>query len=302
MCRSGAIALRMALLALPLCVPASTQLARPDPPGRLIDLGGYRVHLYCTGSGSPAVMVVGSGFSFDWGLVQPEVSKFTTVCTYDLSGTAWSDPGPALNCRERVNEVRKLVRAAHLGEPLVLTGLSLGGCVARLYAAQYPSAVSGMVIVDHAFLPDPDPDAAKSALGASEGVDSPPVLIYQAPIEITVEDGSNFSQLPERIRRLHAWAASLHPKLPTWEDAADCLAQLKTASGPFPLGELPLAIVSTNNQARGYSRLQSGLLALSRRSFQMLAGRSFHSVEIDQPEVVVAAIRRVVESARGTGH
>jgi pimeloyl-ACP methyl ester carboxylesterase len=240
-------------------------------------------------------MIVGAGFSFDWALVQPEVAKFTTVCTYDVSGTAWSDAGPEFTCRERVNEVHKLLRAALLKEPYVLVGLSIGACVARLYAAEYPAEVSGMVIVDHAFFPDPDPDAGKHRLGSNSGLDSPPVLIEQTPIEITVEDASHFGNLPRHIQELHRWAMSLHPKLPTAENAEDCFAQLKIAApGPFPLDDMPSVVVSTGNQARGYARLQSTLLALSRHSMQMKAERSFHAVEIDQPDVVIAAIRQTV--------
>jgi pimeloyl-ACP methyl ester carboxylesterase len=287
---------RFCLLPVLLAISAAAQTpaTRPAPLGDLIDVGGYRVHLYCTGSGSPAVMVVGAGFSFDWALVQPEVAKFATICTYDVSGTAWSDPGPNLTCRERVNQVHKLVRAAHLPTPLVLAGLSIGGCVARLYTALYPAEVSGMVIIDHAFQPDPPPDTGEPHRSTEPGV-TPPVLIYQAPIAVTAEDISNFKQLPEPIRQLHRWAMSLNPKLPTWDDVDDCLAQLKSATS---LGDRPLVVVSTNNQARGYSRLQSELLALSHNSTQLFADRSFHSVEIDQPEVVVAAIKRVVESVR----
>jgi pimeloyl-ACP methyl ester carboxylesterase len=244
-------------------------------------------------------MVLGAGFSFDWGLVQPEVAKFSTICTYDISGTVWSDPGPVLTCRERVNEVHKLIRAAHLEAPLVLTGLSIGACVARLYAAEYPAEVSGIVIVDHAFSPDPAADAGDSHLGSDAGVDTPPVLIHQTPIVVTVEQASEFNRLPIRIQKLHRWAVSLNPKLPTWDAAEDCLAQLKAdAPGPYPLGNMPLVVVSTGNQARGYLRLQNELLALSHHSIHMMAELSSHSVEIDQPEVVIAAIRQVVESLR----
>jgi pimeloyl-ACP methyl ester carboxylesterase len=232
-------------------------------------------------------------------LVQPEVAKFSTICTYDISGTAWSDSGPVLTCRARVDEVHKLVRAAHLEWPLVLAGLSIGGCVARLYSAEYPSEVSGMVIVDHAFSNDPAPDAGHSHPGSEAGMDAPPRLIYQTPMVVTVEQSSEFNRLPERIRKLHQWAMSLNPKLPTWETAEDCLAELKAAApGPYPLGNMPLVVVSTGNQARGYDRLQNALLALSRHSIHMMAELSFHSVEIDQPEVVAAAIRQVVKSLR----
>jgi pimeloyl-ACP methyl ester carboxylesterase len=235
-------------------------------------------------------MIVGAAFSFDWALVQPDVAKFATVCTYDVSGTAWSDPGPKLDCRERVHQVHELMRAAQLKAPYVLVGLSLGACVARLYAAEYPAELAGMVIVDHAFLPDPLPGDTSLA-----GLDTPPRLIEKTPIEVTTEDSSEFGNLPPRVQELHRWAMSLHPKLPTAEDAEDCLQELKKAApGPYPLGDLPLVVVSTGNEAPGYSRLQAELLASSRRSSQMKAERSFHSVEIDQPWVIVAAIRQVV--------
>ncbi len=85
-----------------LCVLPSTTLAQTDgadkdtpaPLGKLVDVGGYRVHLYCTGAGSPAVITVGAALSFDWALVQPDVARFTQVCAYDHSGVGWSESGP----------------------------------------------------------------------------------------------------------------------------------------------------------------------------------------------------------------
>jgi hypothetical protein len=78
-------------LLLSSAVRAESQAPNPSapaPPGILVDVGGYRVHLYCAGKGNPTVMIVGGAFSFDWGLVQPEVARFTRVCTFDPSGTA----------------------------------------------------------------------------------------------------------------------------------------------------------------------------------------------------------------------
>jgi hypothetical protein len=99
-----------------LCVLASMTPAQtgntaknaPAPLGKLIDVGGYRVHLYCTGTGSPTVVIVGAGFSFNWGLVQPEVAKVSQVCSYDHSGIGWSEVGPKDSCVLRVHEVRTL--------------------------------------------------------------------------------------------------------------------------------------------------------------------------------------------------
>ncbi len=243
------------------------------------------MHVNCSGSGSPPVMVVGAGFSVDWALVQIDVAKFTSICTYDPSGTAWSDPGPAFASRQRVDEIHRMVRAAGSSTPMILVGLSIGGCIARLYAATYPADVSGMVIVDHAFSPMREKPAAGS-----------PVVVERTPIEISTEDASQFNHLPKGAQELHRWAASLHPKLPSWEDAEECLSQLK--AGSFPLGNLPLAVVSTGNQAKGYRELQDELLALSHNSIHLYATRSFHAVEIDQPDVVVSAIREVVQMVR----
>src|SRR5574338_1353362 len=70
--------------------------AQYPPPGRLIDVGGHRLHLHCTGEGSPTVVLeaAGTGWSLYWSLVQPEVARMTRVCAYDRAGMGWSEPGP----------------------------------------------------------------------------------------------------------------------------------------------------------------------------------------------------------------
>ncbi len=102
---------------------------------------------------TPAVIIVGAGFSFNCGLVQPEVAKFTQVCSYDHSGIGWSDDGPADSCSLRVNEVHTALKNLGIKGPYVLVGHSLGGLVARVYAGRYPDEVAGMVFVDHAGSP-----------------------------------------------------------------------------------------------------------------------------------------------------
>jgi pimeloyl-ACP methyl ester carboxylesterase len=289
----------LAFMALQPCVAQSPPTPYP-PLGQMVDVGGYRVHLYCTGQGNPTVMVVGAGFSFDWTLVQSEVAKFTRICTYDVSGTAWSDPGPLLTCVGRVNQVHMLLQSAKIDGPYVLAGLSVGALVARLFGSLYPSDVAGIVIVDHAFIDvGSNPPSGDSSPGVIPGLDSPPVLVHQTPITFTVEESSDFSKLPEPMQKLHRWAESLKPMLPTVETAEDCLAQLQRSDrGPHPLGAAPLAVVSTGNDLPNYKKLQIELLSLSTRSKQLIADRSFHSVEIDQPEVVVGAIRQVLEMLR----
>src|SRR5919112_1704581 len=94
---------------------AFAQNAAPRPPGRLVDVGGYRLHLNCTGGGGPAVVLIaGAGdFSFDWSLVQPQLSRFARVCSYDRAGLAWSDLGPTpRTMRQDAHELRLLLARA----------------------------------------------------------------------------------------------------------------------------------------------------------------------------------------------
>lgn len=264
-------------------------MASSAPPGKLVDVGGYRVHLYCTGAGNPAVMIAG-GFSFDWALVQPEAAKFTRVCTYDASGTAWSDPGPEHpTCGSRVEEIHRLIAADGKGRR-VLAGFSAGALLTRLYAREHPEDLAGMVIIDHAFLP-PKPAASPAIVS---GPDSPPVVISATRVNMGVEDEPRYDRLPANVQELQKWAEAVSPGRPDAGMAEECSAEIENAT----LGSLPLAVGSTANDSPGYAELQKQLLALSSHSRQFIAARSFHSIEISQPDIVIEAIRWVVEATR----
>jgi pimeloyl-ACP methyl ester carboxylesterase len=281
---------------------SGSQVSEPQPPGKLVDVTGHRVHIYCTGQGSPTVIVASGGFSFDWGLVQPEVAELTRICTYDPAGTAWSDPLPAQNayCMGRVRELRELLNEASIAPPYILVGFSIGGLVARLYAARNPDEVAGIVIVDHAFL-DTHSDPARADVPTQmPGVDSPPVLIYREPIALDMEDDRNFSKLPLRDQELHRWALSINSLRPTPEMAAECFSEVDQATGKlsFPLGDKPVAVVSTSYDSARYRQLQNDLLLLSRNSKHYIAESSTHMVIIDQPETVIQAIHEVLAAVR----
>jgi uncharacterized protein (TIGR03435 family) len=295
--------LRRAATALTLTmVLASAQelTAQPLPLGRLVDAQGHRVHLYCSGQGSPTVVVAG-GFSFDWSLVQPEIAKLTRICTYDVAGTAWSDPGPTATCPDRAGEIHAMLHSAGIEAPIVLAGFSIGGLVSRYYAIQYRDEVAGMVIIDHAFTPTRTSLSPKRDTTWNKAIqvgDSPPVLVEMTPIIVTAEDASDFGKLPENIRQLHRWAMGRRPGLNNAETADDCESRLEASQDAYPLANMPLVVVSTGNTTPGYKQLQAKLLSLSHNSRQETAYDSFHFVAIDQPEVVIAAIRNVVGQVR----
>jgi pimeloyl-ACP methyl ester carboxylesterase len=287
----------------------------PPPLGTLLDVGGYRVHVYCAGGGSPAVMIIGAAFSFDWDLVQSSVAKFTRVCTLDPSGTAWSDsfqsavrvldpnapPRSTPTCADRVAEIHRAITRAPVESPYVLVGFSVGALWERLYAAHYPEGIAGMVIVDHAFLPDNKVTRAHQASSPIlSGSDSGPALITQAPLVFGFEDDVNFGKLPQRDQELHRWALAQHPVRPDEAMAVDCIAQIDTAIGshPYPLRDMPLTVIRTGNDSPGYAEMQAKLLSLSRLSRQVIAWNSSHMVPIDEPEVIVSAVQTMVKSTR----
>jgi pimeloyl-ACP methyl ester carboxylesterase len=294
---------------LPIATSAQTTTpaqAAPQPSGKLVDVGGYRVHLYCTGSGSPTVVIVGAGFSFNWGLVQPEVAKFTQVCSYDHSGIGWSDSGPKDSCSLRVSEVHTALKNAGIKGPYLLVGHSLGGLVARVYAGQYPDEVAGMVFVDHAL-------SFPLILGSlSPGEKAPPPPIpstgdVAGPIgkPMGIESDPNFSKLSARDRELHLWAMAQprnqmaaqtnHEIMPGCIAAADAISNER----PQPLGDKPLIDISTDeNLGPEYVKLQNALLSLSQNSKQIVAAKSGHFIIIDRPDVVIDAISQVVRSVR----
>jgi pimeloyl-ACP methyl ester carboxylesterase len=139
------------LLAILTALRAATSAQALPPPGKLIDVGGYRLHLNCTGKGEPTVVLIpgGGDFSFDWSLVQPGASRFARVCSYDFAGSAWSDPGPTpRTMRQDAYELHTLLKTAGVKGPYVLVGHSLGGLITRFYAAAYQAEVAGIVLID----------------------------------------------------------------------------------------------------------------------------------------------------------
>jgi len=124
---------------------------RYPPPGQLVDVGGYRLHLHCIGQGSPTVVLdAGLGaFSLDWGAVQPQIATSTRVCTYDRGGLGWSDPGPTPRSPQQfASELHALLTKGGVEGPYVLVAHSISGKTARLFASQHPDEVAGMVLVD----------------------------------------------------------------------------------------------------------------------------------------------------------
>ena len=120
-------------------------------PGGLVDAGGHQLHIYCTGKGSPIVVLEAAAGSMSaaWGWIQPEVARTTRVCSYDRAGLGWSEAGDGLYVASRApEELRVLLDRANETGPVVLVGHELGALFARLYAARFEGSTAALVLID----------------------------------------------------------------------------------------------------------------------------------------------------------
>src|ERR671938_464341 len=132
-------------------IAAAGDARRYPSPGQLVDVGGYRLHIQCVGTGSPTVVLDAGlgGSSLDWSLIQPELGRTTRVCAYDRAGMGWSDAGPQPRTpRQIADELHTLLTNAGIAGPYVLVGHSLAGKNVRLFTIAHPDQVAGMVLVD----------------------------------------------------------------------------------------------------------------------------------------------------------
>ncbi|GAA1874948.1 hypothetical protein GCM10009715_22190 [Paeniglutamicibacter psychrophenolicus] len=139
--------------------------------GQLVDVGGHRLYLNCTGSGSPTVVLEpGAGLmSSDLALITPLVASDTRVCVYDRAGKGWSDPATTPQDGAQVaTDLHTLLQRGNVPGPYVLAGHSFGGLYALTFAARYPQETAGMVLVDStAPASEPEPDSAQTTRAGS---------------------------------------------------------------------------------------------------------------------------------------
>ena len=125
--------------------------ARFPPPGQLVDVGGRRLHLLCSGSGRPVVLFEQAGFanSASFQTARAAIAAHTRVCSYDRVGIGWSDPGPrTITAGMMADDLRRLLDTASIDQPIVIVASSIGGVTAELFARRYPERVAGLVFLD----------------------------------------------------------------------------------------------------------------------------------------------------------
>ena len=271
-------------------------------PGLMVLVGEHRLHLYCTGQGEPAVVMDAGlgGTSLDWIRVQPELAKYTRVCTYDRAGYGWSEPGPRPRSSSKIaEELRTLLRTAAVPEPYVLVGHSFGGYNVRLFASNYPEETAGIVLVDAAH------EDQVRRFKEEAGINIVPRGGF------VVVSGSDVpDNMPQDVRPL---ARALINNIAAYQTIRDELISFRRSAAQVrdanPLPDVPLMVISRGQQAwpdtpkgnrleRLWTRLQDDLAERQAHVPHLYAQNSGHYVQLDQPGVVVDAVRSVIASLR----
>jgi pimeloyl-ACP methyl ester carboxylesterase len=273
------------------------------PPGRLVDVGGYQLHINCLGQSGPVVILEAGvgGFSLEWLRVQEALASEAVVCAYDRAGYGWSDMGPLPRTTKRIShELRTLLQTAELPGPYVLVGHSFGGYVAQYYARSYSDEVAAVVLID-ASHPEQLHRLARAESNSYLGelrlperrqyMLSKPVIHPNFPV--------HYSEAA--MHMLSSWKSSLTQR-EELTNMGFSGAQVLGA-GPFP--ELPLVVLTRGLRVwphtgdgdameANWMELQDELSQLSPQVVHLIAERAGHVIHLDQPGVVVTALRHLI--------
>jgi pimeloyl-ACP methyl ester carboxylesterase len=298
---------------------ASKDEAPPDPPGKLVDLGGRRLHATLAGAGATTVVIEnGAGaFSVDWALVQPKVAQVARVVTYDRAGYAWSDQGPTQdNIEQTIDDLHLLLRRLAVQPPYVLVGASLGCAYVRAYQRRFPEQVVGLEFVDGThdeaitFMVDGQRKHI-SHLSAEELRVAYRSYERDAPRpKLSAADQPPLDRLPAGLRKARHWAlgkliraVGLLPKggaaAESWRQQFIALRRQRTGERQ-PLGDLPLiALERSEGSVKTWHAQQAELAALSRAGKLVKAEGSGHMIHLYRPDLVARAILDAVAAAKG---
>ena len=284
--------------------PPALASGTDSPPGSLVDIGSHRLHIHCTGVGSPSVVFESGlgGTYLDWARVQPEVSRFARACAYDRAGYGWSEPGPEPRDARRIaRELDALLARARIPPPYVLVGHSFGGLAIRMFASRKERrAVAGLVLVDAAHEDQ------------FQRLESAGVRVPMAPTGrrfIIANHGLVPSAMPENLKPVAQRLAlarkairTLYAELGSLRGSAGQLGSIgRTIDAPVVVlsrSPRPDAGDERDRVDETWLDLQRDLArTIGSTSLQIVPG-SGHYIHLDRPDRIVDAIRTVVRTYR----
>ncbi len=296
---------------------AQTQVSH-RPPGRLVDIGGRSIHLNCTGSGKPVVVLEAGGgaYAIDWTLVQPRIAEKTRVCSYDRAGLGWSDPGPADETVEQtVADLHSALSRAGEKGAFILVGASVGGAFIRAYQRSLPSDVGALVFANSS-----NRIGLKTAGGGNliwklseDEIRSAFPMPASTKGPEPTREGQPFDRLSPELQATRLWfeqrewtrwnpATATADAMLSWRK--EFLREFEEANGSSPpLGRLPVVVVASDpTQARSECESRntaaSCLDYLSANTIHITAAGSGHEIHLYQPETLVKAVSQAVDAVR----
>jgi pimeloyl-ACP methyl ester carboxylesterase len=304
------------LLACCLSAALAAQQELPPAPGRLFDVdNGRRLHLLCTGQGSPTIVIEAgaSSFAIDFTLVQRELQRSHRVCSYDRAGSGWSDPLPPFTPSTDARDLHAVLATAKEPAPYVLVGASRGGLLIRGYLGAYPADVAGLVFIDPAsedrmFGMVRGQAMAIAEMTAEQMRSTIPGNSVRVPRR-PVQKGPPFDRLPPELyeqrllldeRLIAAMPESLTPEqLGAYQEherafLASLLATRKTGT---PLGDRPTVVLSRGDERnKEREAVHANLAKLSTNYRHTVIAGAGHEIHLFDPPAVVTAVTDVVEA------
>lgn len=299
-------------------IATANDYQRFPPPGQLVDVGGFKLHLHCLGTaptGSPTVIFDAGGgrWSIDWRLIQPTISQTTRACVYDRAGLGWSEASPhPRTSRQMMTELHTLLQNATIAPPYLLVGHSLGGQNIRLYADAYPDEVVGLALIESAH----EEQWGRLPAGVKEFRDA---SAQQFRFVAHLANLGILRLVPDRLPQIPAMPAALRPLYTAGLVQADYYntfaeevrlvdesAIQVAATGD--VDDLPLVVVTARHSFNAYANtpmplaesdqvwlvLQKELATLSTRSVHHISANATHNITYDDPALVLQAIQQVL--------
>ena len=279
--------------------------ARAYPiPGQLIDVGGHRLHLNCTGSGGPTVVLEpgAGGMSSDLGWITPAVARNTRVCVYDRAGRGWSEPADTPQDGTQIaTDLHTLLQRGHVPGPYVLAGHSFGGLYVLTYADRYPGEVAGLVLVD-----------CTNPAFAAQGRTSPPYragsydVIGRVSALVSASArlglGRLYAQfavgnLPPRSRdEVRASIATASDTRSTIDEYVQAKSSAEEAAALRNFDDKPLAVLTAGiGSDATHSAAQSHLATLSTNSAHRIIEGASHQALIGDEDGAAATTRAILD-------
>jgi pimeloyl-ACP methyl ester carboxylesterase len=289
----------------------------PPAPGRLIDVGGRRLHLICSGQGSPTVVLEAgaSSFAIDWTLVQRDLDRASRVCSYDRAGMGWSDAAAPSTPASDARDLHSLLTAAGERPPYVMVGASRGGLLVRAYVLDYPAEVAGLVFIDPA-----TEDrlwvmvGGQTVLFASLTPEQFQATLPRQPLPVprrNPQTGAPFDRLPPDLYQLRVKLDQRLIASTPDTVAPDAVASaqdrerlflarlLASRATTHPLGDRPTVVLSRGDERNaGREGVHGALAKLSTNSRHSVIVGAGHEIHLFEPAAVVEAITDVLQATR----